>query len=463
MAHVPGFRHDLFLSYAHLEDSTWIEGFEAALRQGLRDRLGQEASTWQDTGRLRVGNDWQSEIEEAIERTAAFLAIVSPAYLNSGWCQRERRRFLERPGEEGLPGPRIEERFLKVIKAPSDDGAHESLLPKIQHVTFFRAGNERTGHVALTPGTEEFKLRMQETAHGVAALLRAMRRSRQAVFVATPSDDGVADSEALRAELQAQGFNVRPEAPLDASFADDFVRRELDAAVLAVFVITGRHDAFVERQLRLAAELGKRLVVWLHPSAAKPDVPQGRLIDGMRSGDAIPGDATLLECRSSRDMIREVLDALKPQRAASPQPQARKTPWVYLLYDATTSLDSKLASTVRDSILGERLEVFVPAAGETTTADRVEQHRRLLRECDGVLLCRGRAPSPDQWLLQTVPDVLFAEHQLSRTPILSKAFLLAEPSALRGLPNVIPLTEPVSSEHLQPFLDPLRTAARHAG
>jgi hypothetical protein len=288
-----------------------------------------------------------------------------------------------------------------------------------------------------------------------------MRRSRQAVFVATPADDGVADTDALRAELQAQGFNVRPEAPLDASFADDFVRRELDGAVLAVFVITGRHDAFVERQLRLAAELGKRLVVWLHPSAAKPDDPQGRLIEGLRSGDAIPADATMLEGGSGRDMIREVLDALKPQRAAPPEVPPRQTPWVYLLYDPTTPLDSKLASTVRDSIAREKFDVFVPAAGDATTADRLEQHRRLLRECDGVLLCRGPAPAPDQWLLQTVPDVLFAEHQLSRPPMLSKGYLLAEPSALRGLPNVIPLMEPVSSEHLKPFLDPLRTAARH--
>jgi hypothetical protein len=459
MSHVPGFRHDLFLSYAHLEDQTWLSGFEAALRQALRDRLGQDPSTWQDTGQLRIGENWQTEIEEAIDRTAAFLAIVSPAYLNSSWCQRERRRFLERVAGGGLPGPALEERFLKVIKSPSEDGAHESLLPKIQYVSFFRPGTERTGHVPLNPGNEEFTLRMQETAHGIATLLRAMRRSRQAVFVATPNDEGVDDADALRAELQAQGFNVRPEGLLDASFADDFVKRELEAGVLAVFIITGRYDPFIERELRLASELGKRLLVWLHPSAAKPDAQQEKLIAGLRSGNDIPDDATLLERVSGRDMIREVLEALKP-RAAATAPQARVNPWVYLLYDPTTSLDSNLATTVRDSIAAEKLEVFVPSAGATTAADRLEQHKRLLRECDGVLLCRGAVPAPDQWLFQTVPDVLFAEQQLSRPPMLSKGFLLAEPTALRGLPNVIPLTDPILPEHLKPFLDPLRSAPR---
>jgi hypothetical protein len=86
----------------------------------------------------------------------------------------------------------------------------------------------------------------------------------------------------------------------------------------------------------------------------------------------------------------------------------------------------------------------------------VERHRQLLRDCDGVLLCRGACPPPDQWLFQTVPDVLFAEQQLGRPPMASKAFLLAEPGALRGLPNVIPLTASPSAAQLEPFLAPLR-------
>ncbi|MGH9370308.1 MAG: toll/interleukin-1 receptor domain-containing protein, partial [Vicinamibacterales bacterium] len=85
------------MSYAHGDDPTWIEAFDAALRQGLQDRLGQAPSTWQDSGHLRLGQNWQAEIEEAIAQTAAFLAIVSPGYLKSVWCQKERRQFLERP------------------------------------------------------------------------------------------------------------------------------------------------------------------------------------------------------------------------------------------------------------------------------------------------------------------------------------------------------------------------------
>jgi hypothetical protein len=111
---------------------------------------------------------------------------------------------------------------------------------------------------------------------------------------------------------------------------------------------------------------------------------------------------------------------------------------------------------VRDAVQSEPLEVFVPQGG--AAVDRLERHRQLLRECDGVLLCRSAAPAPDQWLFQTVPDVLFAEQQLNRPPMRSKAFLLGEPDAFRGLPNVIPLVDPMAAQNLESFLQPLRQA-----
>jgi hypothetical protein len=454
MAYVPGFRHDLFVSYAHGDDPGWIEGFEGALRQGLRERLGQPVSMWQDVGKLRLGQNWQEEIEEAIGQTAAFVAIVSPSYLNSVWCQRERRQFLESPAADSRHAAR-EQRFLKVIQSPADNQAHEALLPHIQHVAFFRAGDERSGHVVLLPGSDEFAVRMRETVHAVASLLRAMRRSREPVFVATPADDGMSAWEELRAELQAQSFDVRPEGPLDASFADDLVRRELEPAVLSVFLLTGRHEPFIERQLAFARDLKKRLIFWLRSAPGAADEKQAAFIQSIRSGEAVPGGCTLLERMSSRDMIREVLEALKP-RAAPAVPAANGRPRVYLLYDPTTEGDSRLASDVRASIQSERLEVFLPQAGATTAGDRLERHRQLLRDCDGVLLCRGACPPPDQWLFQTVPEVLFAEQQLGRPPMASKAFLLADPGPLSGLANVIPLAAQVSAAALEPFLAPLR-------
>jgi hypothetical protein len=426
----------------------------------LRDHLGQDVVIWQDTKRVRLGDDWHEAIESAVDETAAFLAIVSPGYLKSIWCQRERRRFLEHLGGED-PSARAR-RFLKIVRLPSPDRAERSLLPHIQHLLFFRETDELIDTVGFVPGTEEFGLRMRDAQKAIATLLRSMRRSREPVFVATPADDGLREWQELRRELEAQGFNVRPDGPQDPSFDDKAITDAMSEAVLAVFIVTGKHDAFLTRQLDLARQQGKRLVFWLHPNAATATASAEALIAAIRRGEDLPADSTLLDRMTSRDMIREVLEILKPRRTPAPlAPNDR--PRVYLLYDPTTERDNEAALRVRDAVQAERLELFMPQAGAASAAERLERHRQLLRECDGVLVCRNAAPPPDQWLYQTVPDVLFAEQTLNRPPMQSKAFLLGQPDAFHGLPNVIPLTD-APPLNLEPFLQPLRrTGSANAG
>jgi hypothetical protein len=153
-------------------------------------------------------------------------------------------------------------------------------------------------------------------------------------------------------------------------------------------------------------------------------------------------------------MIREVLELLKPRR--TPPPLAPKDrPRVYLLYDPATARDNEAALRVRDAVRSERLELLVPQSAGSA-GDVTERHRQLLRDCDGVLVCRSAAPRPDQWLYQTVPEVLFAEQTLKRPPMTSKGFLLGEPETFPGLPNVIPLNESGGPPNLDTFLQPFR-------
>jgi hypothetical protein len=77
-----------------------------------------------------------------------------------------------------------------------------------------------------------------------------------------------------------------------------------------------------------------------------------------------------------------------------------------------------------------------------------------MRECDGILLYRKSAPLP--WLVQQTPNVLFAEQILQRPPLLSRAFLLDDPSVLKDFPHVIPRPVSFQLDDLTPFLLPLR-------
>lgn len=159
MAYVPGFDYDLFISYSHADEREWVAIFEQNLRESLGRELGVKISIWQDVKEIRVAEDWKSEIEEGIKRSAAFLTIVSPSYRTSRWCGKERSCFLnqfctvdqlqenEMPCLDKMKVGTIF-RLFKVIKAPWANRAHEKFLPRLQHANFFGGDAE---YIEFTP------------------------------------------------------------------------------------------------------------------------------------------------------------------------------------------------------------------------------------------------------------------------------------------------------------------------
>jgi hypothetical protein len=49
MAFVSGYKHDLFLSYAHFEVA-WAEAFRKALCNEFQERTGEQVTFWQAAG-----------------------------------------------------------------------------------------------------------------------------------------------------------------------------------------------------------------------------------------------------------------------------------------------------------------------------------------------------------------------------------------------------------------------------
>jgi hypothetical protein len=102
MAFVPGCDNDIFISYTHLDNEPfegvelgWVSTFFHNLEKRLRMKLGKrEVSLWMDHHDLVGNKPLTPQIKQALERTATFLVLVSPSYLNSEWCRKERAEFL---------------------------------------------------------------------------------------------------------------------------------------------------------------------------------------------------------------------------------------------------------------------------------------------------------------------------------------------------------------------------------
>ena len=102
MPYVPSYAHDIFVSYAQvddLSDDDGVDGWVTTLIKRLRNRLAQllgrqdNFSLWCDH-HLSHHVNITPEIMGTLENTATLVVVFSPGYLESPWCKRERETFF---------------------------------------------------------------------------------------------------------------------------------------------------------------------------------------------------------------------------------------------------------------------------------------------------------------------------------------------------------------------------------
>src|SRR5436190_8039240 len=100
-----GFEHDVFISYCHDDDvplhpgaEGWVSQFKSLLENRIRVHLGcrHMLSVWRDRERVEGYDRFNASIPSACSGSAVLVCIVSPSYLNSDWCKKEREAFLAR-------------------------------------------------------------------------------------------------------------------------------------------------------------------------------------------------------------------------------------------------------------------------------------------------------------------------------------------------------------------------------
>ncbi|MEM1367613.1 MAG: hypothetical protein AAGG02_06235 [Cyanobacteria bacterium P01_H01_bin.15] len=71
--------HDIFISYAHVDDegllegeNGWVADFEKALKYGLRRIRGKEPLIWRDY-KLQGNHDFSNEIEQKLKQARLFI------------------------------------------------------------------------------------------------------------------------------------------------------------------------------------------------------------------------------------------------------------------------------------------------------------------------------------------------------------------------------------------------------
>ena len=410
MAYVPGFEHDVFVSYAHVDNHPrlgdkkgWVGQFGDDLVAAIDQELGRSGLVkfWRD--RRLAGNDvFDDVIRGAVRQSALFVPILSPGYMASDYCAGELREFATQ--QHRLFKPMIGDK-MRVFKILHSHLALEDHPVQTQGCLGFNFSRreEETGEelrlYAISAGypNESYHQELRKVALRLVELLKQMARMAT-IYVAETDDPALlSDRVRLLRFLRQSGFRVLPEDRPEMALLDpeSNIQADLKRSALSVHIIGQRygkalldgrsklHTAFDLAALRtnsLTAPL-----VWRHDEPGSViDPPQQSLIDslydegpGRFAGEQLPGFEELKEQILSKTFPYLVTPRSSALRAA-PNP---------LIYVSYLPVDRPQFEQIEQYLAAERCDLV------SSPAESLSEHELLnLRFCSGMVIVYGEAP-----------------------------------------------------------------------
>lgn len=231
-AYVPNYRHDIFVSYAHVDDLTypdiekgWVTTLIAGLKVGLSQKLGRGDifSLWKDE-QLAHNKPFSPEILQALTQSATLIIILSPGYKASNWCLKEMDSFWQSLTE------RANSRIFVVERDKLEIDEKPKVLEELLGYRFWvqdREGKsprilgnpvpdprERLYYDMLGDLVQDLakELNQLKLLAGKPAELQAQPQpdERPAVFLAEVTDDLETKRDQIKRHLDQEGYRVIP-------------------------------------------------------------------------------------------------------------------------------------------------------------------------------------------------------------------------------------------------------------
>ena len=470
MTYVPGYDHDVFVSYAHLDNQgepAWVTNLVRHLETEVKQRLGtKDLRIWIDHN-LDGNHPLTPDIMQAIRRSATILPIVSPSYIESEWCARERNAFL------GVARDCVSAGRIFIVRCRDVD---PRLLPRefgeLKGFKFWTQDSDAGGVIRPLGLTD-----MKEPAYfsevinlsdKLAQKLKEIREARTAatsssaspamehVFLAFSMEDMEARERELVGHLTQAGLRVLPETWYREDSEQEFrAAMQADLQRCSVFVqllggLAGRRAArfaegrrFPAIQHDIAREAGKTILQWRDLAvdpAAVDDECHRALLEGARAG-------------GFEEFKRAVVEATRRK--------ARPSAVNAAVFVNADKADREIAKNLSELLKEQGVECYRPS--EEINPEKVRQDFEIkLTACDGLVLIYGT--TEPSWvinqLLQGRKILGQRDHRLA-----ARAICFAPPpekiDLAVALPDLISLDcrNGVTPEMLRPFVERLTMEA----
>lgn len=422
MAWVPGFQHDVFVSYAHVDDrfvrpetAGWVTSFVEELKTLLPPRLGRSEglSIWADA-RLRGNADVDREILAAVESSAMLICVLSEGWISSGYCASELSSFnaVALQQEADRPTDRCH-RALKVLlsnvppeKQPpplNAQNGHRFFAPEGQVDEIFRRTEQKdsdqrhwqTLHKVLWDVAQTLREIAEERGKRLVDAPPLPPRagpSAPRVFFAEVTDDLDSIRGDLEKSLAQKGLAIVPEAPLPLEKAalDERLTAELSGCAVSVHLLGAHYGrrlsvggpSLPHVQLEAASRANVRRLVWMDRALnlrALSNEAQRALVDEIEAAGA-----ELVQCR-----LEELKDLVLARAAPEQPPTQPSVDRGALVYVAALPEDEAAAKRLAALFSERRHDVMFAAHSADAEAQR--HHERNLQSCDAFVVLYGNS------------------------------------------------------------------------
>ena len=304
MGIVSGFRHDLFVSYAHFDNEAdaqgvhWVSQFQVDLKNAVRQRVGNDPEIFFDTRNFEAGDHVDFLIDN-VHQSAIFLAMLSPSYVAREFTIRELQAYCDRAADARA--------VVTVELLPVEDERNHELLRGRKRTPFWwKDQMAQDIPLRLTPkfNAELYNERLQVLAHQIKKLLLDRRdpgayraapevahpqpksaaaiappdasaHESNAVLLAQTTDDLYDERERVRAHLDQYGIKVLPDADYPQGGQDFAAAFEADIAHSGLFVqLLGNFgsrkppdlpNTYAQYQYETAKGCGLKVLQWRRP------------------------------------------------------------------------------------------------------------------------------------------------------------------------------------------------------
>ncbi len=413
MAYVPGYKYDIFVSYARRDDTPvpgqerWVSTFILAVR-GLLDQIFgrgvDDLKIFLDVESFEA-NRQIDDLLAVVRQSAIFLAICSPNYEGREWTRAELAAFDAHSQDYS--------RLFAAEKLPLDgDLTYPAPLRGHNRIRLWSAAEmhgDRTAR-SLSPKDDDFnrrvcglvvdikkKLKLMHGGAGSSAAVppaEAATGKRRPVLLAQTTDELDDQRDALRLYLEERGVLVLPRPPnthyplggdaFKAAFGPDLDQAAVFVQLLGAFPGKAPPDmpqGFARFQAEAAAAKNIDVLQWRRPDlqlSAVSNAEYRRLLDGPK---VVAEDFISFKARVLRQSAPP--PPPPPVDLSTFQDRARK----FVFVNAHKN-DSRIAIRMAKALSAEKLESRTPL-WSGSSAELRSSLIRDIRKCDALVVIYG--------------------------------------------------------------------------